>query len=105
MIEKPRREPSLAATDSTPKPGNFPIGSPESRAAARLTLEYASDNRERIQLLSHIPWPHGPHQDHTRPHVGPWQEWADGKLFRIVYVPPEMDVEEARRILEAGSQA
>ena len=36
---KPRKEPLLPATDSGPKPGDFPVGSLESRAAARTMLE------------------------------------------------------------------
>ena len=37
-------KPSLPATDSTPRPGDFPIGSIESRAAARARLEHTKDN-------------------------------------------------------------
>ena len=101
MIEKSRRNIPLPATDSTPKPGNFPIGSPESRAAARLTLEYASDNRERFEFVSHIP---RPNEDNTRPHATPWVDYGDGILRRILYVPPGMDKAEARRIVDAGSR-
>jgi len=36
---KPRKEPPLSATDSGSKPGDFPVGSLESRAAARTMLE------------------------------------------------------------------
>ena len=35
MIENQREKASSHATNSGPKPGDFPLGSPESRAAAR----------------------------------------------------------------------
>ena len=38
MIEKTKREPPVTATGSAPRPGDFPIGSPESRAAARALI-------------------------------------------------------------------
>lgn len=38
MIEKAERKPPVTATDSGPRPGDFPIGSPESRAAARALI-------------------------------------------------------------------
>lgn len=39
MIGKYRKEPPLPATDSGLKPGDFPVGSLESRAVARTMLE------------------------------------------------------------------
>lgn len=39
MIEKTPRERSLPATDLALRPGDFPVGSPQSRAAARAVLE------------------------------------------------------------------
>jgi hypothetical protein len=38
VIEKAKRKPPITATDSGPRPGDFPIGSPESRAAARALI-------------------------------------------------------------------
>ena len=43
---KPRKEPPLPATDSRPKPGDFPVGSLESRAAARAMLERHDQEEE-----------------------------------------------------------
>ena len=85
--------------ENTIKPGNFPIGSPQSRAAARLRLEHMNDDRERIQLISFVP---RPNQDNTRPHATPWHECDDGRLFRVLYVPHGMEDSEARRIVAAG---
>lgn len=39
MIERTKDKSLVTATDSTPRPGDFPIGSPQSRAAARALVE------------------------------------------------------------------
>jgi hypothetical protein len=39
VIEKTPRKPSLPATDLALRPGDFPVGFPQSRAAARAVLE------------------------------------------------------------------
>lgn len=70
-------------SNNVPHPGDFPLGSPESRAAARLRLEQMQDNRRNIEIISHIP---RPGQDNTQPHASPWRQMQDG-LFRILYVP------------------
>jgi hypothetical protein len=73
------------------KPGDFPIGSPESRAAARMQLAHRHDNRKRVQFVANVWFPHphegGPKQDPARFHFGTWQECEDGSLFRMVYRP------------------
>jgi len=45
-----RKEPPLPATDSGPKPGDFPVRSLESRAAARTMLE-REDEVSGIQII------------------------------------------------------
>lgn len=102
MIEKSRRDRPLPATDSTPRPGDFPPGSPESRAAARLRLEFMNDDRDRIKIVSHIP---RPGVNITRPHATQWAQWDEGKLGRVLYVPHGMEESEARRIIDAGGPA
>ncbi len=55
MIDKPRQRPLLPATDSTLGPGDFPLGSLESRAATRAMLENAGrEPREvlRVKIIS-----------------------------------------------------
>jgi hypothetical protein len=39
VIEKTKDKSLVTATDSTPRPGDFPLGSPQSRAAARALVE------------------------------------------------------------------
>ena len=53
MANKATREP-LGATDSGPRPGGFPVGSVQSRAAARVMLvaRKASENELRFQVVS-----------------------------------------------------
>ena len=70
--------------NSLGRPEDFPIGSRESRAAARIQLSRRIDTRERMTLAWHIP---RPKQDRTRLQFDPWRECPDGGLFRLVYVP------------------
>jgi len=67
-----------------PSPWDFPLGSIESRAAARIRLIQLNDRRERIRIIRSVPW-HG--EDNSRLNFGQWQESQDGTLTQIVYVP------------------
>lgn len=79
-----------------PHPASFPVGSDESRAAARALLEERENISDRLQVVSHIPhWD----QDNTRPHIGPWQPTISGTPMRVVYVPPGTDEETLRQLL------
>ena len=82
----------------TPKPWEFPVGSVESRASARIFNQRKNEERVRIEFVSNVA---RPHHDNTKPHATPWADTIDGKLFRILYVPNGMRVEEARRIVGA----
>lgn len=86
---------SRSISDSL-RPEDFPIGSPESRAAARAMLQTRESNIRRLQMVSAIP---RPRQDNSRPHVGAWQPMSDGGFMRVVYVPPETDEETIERLL------
>ena len=55
MPENPLKGLFQCATDSGPRPADFPIGSPESRAAARAALEHRS--RNLTFLIMGIPRP------------------------------------------------
>ena len=88
-----------------PRPWDFPPGSIESRAAARAMLSNADAERERerIEIVSHIPepaWEHegGEEGEGSKPEdrdnnirVGEWNEYPDGRLWRMVYVPPGIE--------------
>jgi hypothetical protein len=64
--------------------GDFPIGSPESRAAARMHLAHLRSSRKRIRIISNVAWTE---TDSTHVHFGAWQEWQDGTMGQFVYVP------------------
>jgi hypothetical protein len=66
------------------KPSDFPIGSLESRAAARSQLAHKNDGRKRLRLISHIP---RPDWDNSRYHFGEWEDWGEDTLCEMVYVP------------------
>ena len=79
------------------RPEEFPLGSPESRAAARMVAANRKDRRRRIEFVSsvRIPW-HGGDSDpdpenlanwpEGQPHFGPWRDFGE-TLFRDVYRP------------------
>jgi len=75
-----------------PTPGDFPIGTPESRATARMRLEKMRSTRKRIEFITNVRFPqHEPSQvtDNSMPSAYPWQETTDGGLMRFVYCPGE----------------
>jgi hypothetical protein len=87
----------------TLRPGDFPIGSPESRAAARMLAANRQNTRERIEFVSHLhePWRgEGPEPEgwNSELRIGPWQDCGD-TLFRFVYVPSGMSADVPRKII------
>jgi hypothetical protein len=74
------------------KPGDYPMGSPESRAAARAQHTLRKDARKRIEIVSNVAWLWDgdgaklADSNEEVPHVGPWQDWGE-TLMRIVYLP------------------
>ena len=65
------------------RPGDFPIGSALSRAAARLLMKERHDTRKRVEIISNICRPDG---DKNEPHVGQWQDFGE-TLMRMIYLP------------------
>ncbi len=52
---KGSNRPTLPATNSNPKPGDFPVGSIESRAVARAMFDRKQSTREKIVVtVEHI---------------------------------------------------
>ena len=85
------------------KPGDFPLGSINSRAAMRMQLANRQDTRRRIEIITNalFPWrgpDPAPGSWGKEPH-GQWQYFGD-VLMRILYVPPGMSVEEARQAVD-----
>jgi hypothetical protein len=65
-------------------PGDFPLGSPKSRAAARLNLANIRKAQRRINILIHAP---RPHRDPMRYHFLGWAGDAKNGFTRTVFVP------------------
>ena len=86
----------------TPKPGDFPVGSVESRAAMRLQLAKQAE-RPHLGFISHIPRPWREEDGDKGPKPKDWNEvprieqptWLPGSL--TLYVPSGMSEEEARK--------
>ena len=78
-----------------------PMGSPKSRAAARMLAQQKRDVRQRLEIVINIPRPRA---DNTKPDATPWigDYNGSGKLVRTLYVPDGMSVEDARRIVDEG---
>lgn len=95
-MKNQRVKPPLPATDSTPKPGDFPLGSIESRAAARSHVQQSIKGSVRTTVLiigwrsNAIPF--------TKASIGEWYENPDGSLTRHVTAPSEMLEEDALEI-------
>ena len=71
------------------RPEQFPIGSPESRAAARMLAQNRRDERKRSVLIVNVDRSAGdpePPNWNGVPHASPWQEDRD-ELFRELYIP------------------
>jgi hypothetical protein len=77
------------------KPGDYAVGTPESRAAARAMLEAKRADRKRVDIVCSIPRPGA--EDAI--HIGKWIENPDGSLFRFSNVPAGMTIAEAERIV------
>jgi hypothetical protein len=89
---------------SNPKPGDFPIGSVLSRAAARMFLKNQRDARKRIEFVTNALFPSPTFSDkqeldETKPHAFDWQDFGE-VLWRFVYVTNGMSVDEAYRQIE-----
>jgi hypothetical protein len=74
----------------------MPLGSPQSRAAARVVLTRRFAGRKRIDLIvvSTIPRPRG-----ERIQVGEWRDCENGILRRTSFLPPGMTIQEAEGIV------
>ena len=73
------------------KPGDYAVGSPQSRAAARTLLERRFAGRIRRTIIVDL------ETDCTEPRIGEWREGADGSLGRVCALPKGMRMQEAER--------
>jgi hypothetical protein len=75
--------------NATAKVRDFPIGSLESRAAARSLLRQRRSKQERLQFFHNVrgPWYGDGPEPPDVPKANPWFEGDDGRLVRLVYIP------------------
>ena len=88
---------SRSNSQGLPRPEEFPVGSVESRAAARAILESRESGVRRFQIILDVPRPRREGRPETI--VGHWTKQSDGTLFRTVIVPPGTDKETLQRLL------
>lgn len=81
--EKDTTAPVLPATNPGLKPGDFPLGSALSRAAARLLMKERRDTRKRVTLITNVRLWDG---NENEPNVELWRDCGD-TLMRFVYQP------------------
>lgn len=76
------------------KPWDFPIGSPESRAAARAMLKSRMCGAHTIQLLGRFRG-----QDESALIIGRWHPLIGGGFERAIQIPSGTSKEAMKRIL------
>lgn len=81
------------------KPGDYPLGSERSRAAARKTLEQRQIGKGRITIICDL----GEDADVTEPSFTPWTEGEKG-FGRVAKIPNGMSVKEAERIFKENER-
>lgn len=100
-MNNPTKRSFLPVTDMGPKPGDFPLKSRESRAAARILAGRKGDRLQRVEIILSPGM-----TDATEPSATPWLESVfsggplGGKLVRTLSVPNGMSPDEARRIVD-----
>jgi hypothetical protein len=78
------------------KPGDFPIGSTESRAAARAMLKSRMKGRPTVQMLGRYVG-----KDESALIIGPWQPSNNGGFWRGLQVPRGSSKEAINRVLDS----
>jgi hypothetical protein len=84
----------LSATGAGLKPGEYLLGSAQSRAAARALLERRLAGRNRLDIVSTVPRPGA----NGEIRIGAWLEAEDGSFFRFSTIPSGMTIQEAEQI-------
>jgi hypothetical protein len=84
----------LGATGTGLRLGDYALGSPQSRAAARALLERKFAAQKRLEIICSIPRPGVAREIN----IGRWIEGSDGTLFRTSNIPAGMTIQEAERI-------
>jgi hypothetical protein len=81
-VNNHRREAHLAVTNQGPRPGDFPLGSVESRAAARRALiEGKAEAKPVFRIVVEFMYERGQMPHEVKP---PVRYEANGQIFEIV---------------------
>ena len=88
---------SHRSNEDFPGPEDFPLGSVESRAAARALLNDRERNTVHRVIVMSLPHRGG---NTGEIHIHPWQEWGD-EMARLVCCDPGTSWEEIERLLPA----
>ena len=82
------------------KPSDYPLGSGQSRVAARKLLEQRQSTKERVELIL------GRHNlPENQPRTSEWIENAkEGRRFRTIRIPAGMTLAEGLRAIGGYSQ-
>ena len=91
-MKNQRNKPLLPAATEVAEPASFPLGSIESRAAARAKLDQSLIGRVRTTYL----FIGFPNTHDIR--IAPWLEQDDGSLIRNVVAPAEIGEEDCLEI-------
>jgi len=89
MADKQASSGAALATDSAPRPGDFPLGSAASRAAARLQISRLKDSRRRVEFRHNVCLPDNDF-DPMIPNATEWCDCGD-MLLRFVYIPTKSE--------------
>ena len=73
------------------KPGDYALGSSQSRAAARAMLQERRGVQERLELIVGY--------DLAEPHATEWHDNGEGELSRIISIPAGMALADGLRAL------
>src|SRR5262245_17612633 len=69
---------------ATPRPGDFPLGSPQSRAAVRMKLAKIRTAQPRVTYVMYVP---RPNRDPMRYHFTPWAGDPENGFQRFAFGP------------------
>ena len=88
-------QPALSATEKCARPGDYELGSPQSRAAARAMIVEQISKRDTLTILmsSFIP-----DLNITEPSITEWREGQTASCIARHIFPLGMTLEEAQRI-------
>ena len=84
MTEMPIKPQEMLPLTATPGPGDFPLGSPQSRAAVRMRLAKIRTAQPRLTYVMYVG---RPNRDPMRYHFTDWAGDPKNGFLRFVFAP------------------